>query len=500
MINVIKGSAVKELDAKHILKHEISSWDLMEKAAQAFVHWYVGLFDPSLSTAIFCGTGNNGGDGLAIGRILHRQGYRVLICLVGDPTQGSSDFKSNLKRLPADLSVLEFKPGDKLAHLQSEVLIDALFGVGLNRPLEGKYKELVEALNQASGKRIAIDLPSGLPSDGVGFGTAVKADYTLTFQFPKLALLIPENAPFSGKVVVQDIGIDPILMEEFSSGRYFLEEKDVPSLHREFSRFSHKGDFGKVLLVGGSQGKIGAVYLAGKAALKTGSGLVSALVPVCGLNVLQSSCPEMMVICSQGKAALKGDIPIRIQEFDAVGIGPGMGLSESSSNFLKKILLSGVKHLVIDADGLNHLAHKPSLLELLPPHAVLTPHLKEFDRLVGKCKDHIERLAKAKNFAAKYDCYLVLKGANTVITSPAGKQWFNSTGTHYMATAGAGDVLTGMLTSFLGQGYGAEKAALCGVYHHGLAGELAGEQNRRGTMATDILDRIPQTFTQLNIL
>ena len=287
-----------------------------------------------------------------------------------------------------------------------------------------------------------------------------------------------------------DIGISDGFLENFDSQKFFVQQKDIKSFHKVFHKFSHKGDFGRVLLIGGSKGKAGAIVLASTAALRAGSGLVHAYIDESERVILQSAVPEVMVA---GKEEIES-----LEKFDAIGIGPGWG-QEVDLVFYGNLLKAYNKPMVIDADGINLLATDPDLIPLIPKGSILTPHIKEFQRLTGRASNHLERLQKAKDFAIQYGLYLVLKGAYTSISCPDGKQFFNSSGNKYMATAGSGDVLTGIITSFLGQGYSSLNASICGVFHHGLAGELASLENKRGTIASDIVKSIPKTYIELDI-
>lgn len=497
MQKIIPGFQVEKIDQAFILDQDINSFDLMERAAETFCHWLLGRLDRDASIAVFCGTGNNGGDGLAIARILCSKGFSVKVFYVGNLSRASIDFDLNINILPDHISFEEARTGH-LVDFDSNVIIDAVFGVGINRPLEGSQLALIGFLNCLEATKISVDLPSGLPSDDMLKGVAFKADYTVSFQFPKLALLFPEHAEYVGELVVLDIGMGSSHFKDFSGQGFFIQKKDIPGRHIKFNRFSHKGTYGKVMLVGGSYGKMGSINLSCRAALRTGSGLVSCFVPRCGVAILQSGLPEAMVESSVGEFELNKEGLHELGRFDALGVGPGMGTNPDAKVVLEFILQNFQKPIVLDADALNILSSNPHLLVLLRQNMVLTPHLVEFERLVGKCKDHKERIKKAKDFCVDYQCVLVLKGANTLITLPDGKQFFNSSGNQYMATAGSGDTLTGILTSFLGQGYTPENAAVCGVYHHGLAGELASVGKWRGTIASDIIEKIPETFRMLH--
>lgn len=498
MQKIISGPDIKQLDDQYVLKRNISSFALMERAARAFCTWFVNRYDPGISVAVFCGTGNNGGDGLAISRLLAGEGYSVRAFFLGDISRAAVDFNKNLGIMPENVCLLEVAE-DSILDIRPDVIIDAVFGAGINRPVEDPHLRLIRTLNSREAVKIAVDLPSGLPTDSVLEGEAFIADHTVSFQFPKLSLLFPEHGRYTGELHVLDIGIDPVFFDAFSSQVYYIAPDDVRGRHINFGKFSHKGTFGKVMMIGGSYGKIGAMVLAGKAALKTGSGLVSCYLPRCGVDIMQTAVPEIMVESGQGDLELMALGLKDLDRFDALGMGPGMGTGENPRVCLQYVLENYSKPLVIDADAINILAAHRHLMAVLRENMLLTPHLKEFERLVGPCKDHVERMEKARSFSRNHRCVLILKGAYTLISLPDGRQFFNSSGTQYMATGGSGDVLTGVLTSFLGQGYSPENAAICGVYHHGLAGELASKNRLRGTIASDIVESIPATFAALKI-
>ncbi|WP_373495198.1 NAD(P)H-hydrate dehydratase [Aquiflexum sp.] len=490
MLSIISGKRVSELDKSFIQAKGISSLDLMENAALSFCDWYYGQF-PYIDQSMyfFCGPGNNGGDGLAIARLLSNSVEKITLVYFKEVEDCSKDYQSNFYRLPKKVEKIHIDDFD-FAIGNSAIIVDCIFGVGINRPVEGKYKEAIEKLIGIDADKISVDIPSGIPADTVLEGEAFNADFTITFQFPKLSLLFPEHAEYTGKIEILDIGISNDFLKKFAEQRFFVEEEDIPSLHKQFHNFSHKGDYGKVLLLGGSTGKVGAILLASKAALRTGSGLVSSLIPNEERIILQIAIPVVMVYTFEDFESFN--------DFDAIGIGPGWGGNVDIS-FFENLLCSYSKPMVIDADGLNALARNPKLMNSIPKNSILTPHLKEFERLVGACKNHRERIDKAKDFSVQYGIYLVLKGAFTCISCPDGNQYFNSTGNKYIATAGSGDVLTGMITSILGQGYSSLNAAICGVYHHGLAGELASKKLRRGLIASDIIKKIPETYRLMGI-
>jgi NAD(P)H-hydrate epimerase len=493
MQKILTGKQVKELDELYIRDLGITSYQLMERAANEFCHWYTTCFGPEKIIGIYCGTGNNGGDGLAIARILANKGYVINVGLIGNSDKGSLDFSNNLKVLPEGIRVSQW---ENVHHV--DVIIDAIFGVGINRPLEGNYLELVQMLNQKEGIKISVDMPSGLPADGPAFGEVFQANHTVSFQFPKLSLLFPEHAMYVGELVIKNIGMEARHFEPFVSEQYFFSGEFLFTYHKTFHAFSHKGDFGRIILAGGSYGKMGAICLSTKAALRTGSGLVFCKVPGCGVNILQSTIPEAMVLPHSFEMDI--DEKLDFTGIDAIGIGPGLGKGEHAQKLLEKVLKSYLGPTVLDADAINILGERRDWISLLHANVILTPHLKEFERLTGvKTDNHLERINLSRKFSREHNCTLVLKGAFSLISFPDGNQVFNQSGTMYMATGGSGDVLTGMLTSLLGQGYSIKNAAICGVFHHGNAGELAGRKLRRGTMASDIVENIPQSYIEWGI-
>jgi NAD(P)H-hydrate epimerase len=488
MLKIFRGNQVRFLDEQHVQLSGQKSIDLMEVAAVKFVNWFLEhRFDKSLPIFIYCGAGNNGGDGFAIARLLP-SGFSVSVvkCFETD-LQLSTDAAINFGKLPVHVSIFSW---EDFQNESKGILIDAFLGVGLEGELRDFAKSIINQINSFEGIRISVDVPSGLASDAISRDLVVKADFTCTFAFPKLALLFPEHSEFVGELELLDIGILKEANETINSNFFYIQQADIRSLHPHFHRFSHKGNFGKILLIGGSPGKMGALVLACKAALRTGSGLVTGLLDKKERSILQIAIPEAMVIWDE--------LP-DLTSFDAIGIGPGWGVLERK-DFFQKLLKEYKKPIVIDADGLNLLSLHRDLISFLPPFSILTPHVGEFDRLMARTSmDHLERLKLATEFAQEHQVILLLKGAHTVISLPDGRQLFNSTGTQYMATGGSGDVLTGMITSFLGMGCSPENAAILGVFHHGLAGELAGKKFRRSLIASDIIEEISATYLALDI-
>ncbi len=485
MIPILKGDQISQLDRKHLELSGQSSLELMESAANSFCKWFISRFSKEGRISIFCGQGNNGGDGYAIARILKAQGFDLSIIHCHDRKNMSPDSQSNLDRLPDSIAVFDLS--DRLP--ESEVLIDAFLGVGLKGQLRESAAGVIAKMNSFKGIKVAIDMPSGLPSEGLGSEGCFNADYTVSFAQPKLSQLLPENQEYVGELVVRDIGILQVASGYFETEYFYVNESYVRGNHLSFGRFSHKGDFGKVMLVGGSKGKMGAILLSGESAFRTGSGLVFISVDEDQSDIVQNGLKEAMVLSETSP---------EVSSLDAIGIGPGWGIDHRKQQ-LEYLFDRADSPLVLDADALNVISKNKELLDKIPETSIITPHLIEFDRIAGKSNNQEERWDKAKDLAISKNIFVVLKGANTQISAPDGRQYFNSTGSQFMATAGSGDVLTGVITSLLGQGYSPLNASILGVFHHGLAGEIASENFGRGTMARDIIQSIPESFSRLGV-
>lgn len=458
---------------QHTLQQQcISSEALMERAATQLFTWIDAKYQSApVAIHLFCGIGNNGGDGLALARLLCEQGYPLAVYIVSYGVTPSGDFRINVERLQERGVVPDYLTEKSAfpALSTTDVVVDAIFGIGLNRPPEAWVARLIAHINAAAAFVISVDMPSGLPVDRAPWaGAVVQASQVLTFHAPKLPFFLPQTGPYVAQWEVLDIGLDAAFLHNTDTAYTLVDKAAALALYRPRSRFSHKGTYGHAVLVGGSYGKIGAVHLASKACLAAGSGLVTALVPQCGYLPLQTAVPELMVVTDAAEKHLTAMVlPFAPK---AIGVGIGMGTHEQTAKAFGAFLTAVQSPLVVDADGLNLLAQHPELLTQLPPQSILTPHPKELERLLGKWEDDFEMLAKAQAFADRYNAILVLKGAYTV-TLYRGKGYVNSTGNPGMATAGSGDVLTGMLTGLLAQGYTPLHAAVFGVYLHGLAGD-----------------------------
>jgi NAD(P)H-hydrate epimerase len=499
MLPLLISSQIREADAYTIAHEPISSVDLMERASKAFVGWFVNHFpDKKQTIAVYCGTGNNGGDGLAIARILCDHGYcnmNVKITRFSDKT--SDDFNTNLKRLKkTSIAVSELKLSSKLPEEKANLIIDAMLGSGLNKPLAGDYKALVEYLNPLQKTTVAVDIPTGFYSEGeiTTDATILKADLVITFQQPKLNFLLPESAPHIGCWEAVKIGLSENFISSVDTPYFFVEEKDVRQLIKPRHKFSNKGTYGHALIIAGKNETMGAALLCSSACAHTGAGLTTACIPQSGLVALNSSMPEVMAIIRN-----ENEIPdIGWDKFNTIGIGPGLGKGADTLKLLKAIFNNYKKPVVIDADALNILAENKALLNIIPPGSILTPHMKEFDRLFGNHTNWWQRLQTAKQKAAEYNINIILKNDYTITVTPEGKLYFNSTSNAAMATGGMGDVLTGVITSLLAQKYSPQDACILGVYIHGKAGdELALPNRMHVVLPGRIIAQLPLTMAKL---
>ncbi len=379
------------------------------------------------------------------------------------------------------------------------MVVDALFGSGLTRPVKGFPGEIIKLINTSSALKIAIDIPSGLFADTTSKsadGEIIRADYTLSFQFPKLALLLPENDAFVGSWHLLDIGLHPDFIKKVSVRNFYSTRQEASFILNPRKKFSHKGTYGHALLIAGSYGKMGAAVLAAHAALRAGVGLLHVHIPKVGYSIMQTTLPEAMLSIDRYDNYFS-DIP-ELAMYNAIGVGPGLGTQHQSQMALKLLIQQFKLPMVFDADALNILAENKTWLAFLPHYSILTPHPKEFERLAGKWNDDFERLEKQREFAKKFQLVVILKGAHTSICTPRGDCYFNSTGNPGMATAGSGDVLTGVLTSLLAQDYGPVEAAILGVFLHGLAGDVATRKlGEEAMIAGDIVKNLGKAFRKL---
>ncbi len=496
-MKILTSEQIRRIDAETIKREGIPSLELMKRAATAFYNRFTERFpDKNISVLIFSGVGNNGGDGLVIARLLHKSGYSLKVCVVEYSDQYSEDCAHNLRRVKAEnIAYCKIKAEKDIPDMDRyDVVIDGIFGTGLSREVSGIAAQVIGRINESEKPVISIDVPSGLFLERKT-SFAVQATETITFQIPKLALYLPENRDFTGDVRIVDIGLDREAIAEAESYMYFTEMGEIASLLKPLEKFAHKGTEGHALIIGGSLGKTGSVCLAAKAALKTGCGLVTAYLPQCGVPVIQSNFPEAMAIEDQHREHIS-DIRYSLHP-DAIGIGIGMGQHPETQDALHRFLQNNRTPLVIDADGLNILAQHREWISLLPPKTILTPHPKELSRLIGEWSNDYDKIQKTRLFAKENDLVVVIKGAYSLIID-AESVYLNSTGTPALATAGSGDVLTGMITSLLAQGYKPTDAARVGVYLHGLTADLTKEQiHPRSFIAGDIIGHIGDAYWKL---
>lgn len=494
MQKIFSAEQIRRADVYTIQHEPVSSVDLMERAATACFEWIRASMPEKRRIAIVCGTGNNGGDGLVLARLLGSCSSAETYIL--DFGRHSADFDINLERLKQCQSAKIHCLGisDSLVvSADTELLIDAVFGTGLSRVAEGPYADAIAAMNRChDALRIAIDVPSGLFADEhTPNGAAVfQADVTLTFQFAKQAFLFAENHRFVGNFVVLPIGLSHDYIDNEPTQRFLVDHISLPDNVANRPKFSHKGTFGHVLLVAGSYGKMGAAILSARACLRTGAGLVTTHIPKQGVVCMQSAFPEAMVSID-GDEAVFSSFPADWERYNVVAVGPGIGTSDKTQAAISQLLSQCAKPMVIDADAINCIAMKKSLLDDIPTDSILTPHPKEFERLAGKWDNDFERLKKQCDMSQKYGVIIVFKGAHTTVSLPDGRTFFNTTGNPGMSTAGSGDVLTGIIAGLMAQGLSPAEAAVCGVFLHGRAGDRAFSDKGNGLIASDIVENVP---------
>jgi hydroxyethylthiazole kinase-like uncharacterized protein yjeF len=493
-MKILSAKQIKELDDFTIKQEPVSSIDLMERASNAFVQWLIEKFDKNKKIKIFCGPGNNGGDGLAIARMLLGKSYKVEVFSIKSESN-SKDFHENKLKLEKLTKLHQVQNRTDIPSFsESDIIIDAIFGSGLNRPAEGLFSDCISAINKSSSTIIAVDIASGLYCDEhTPAGSIIQPAYTISFQLPKLAFFLPENEKYVGEWRLTEIGLNKDYIEKAHTSFYLTTGDSVKGWIKKRTRFSHKGTYGRTLIIAGSYGMIGAAVLAARSCLRTGAGLCRTYVPKCGYEILQTAIPENMVLTDPDFDSIT-EIP-DLKPYTSIAVGPGLGEKEGTKKALTKLLNSTKLPLVIDAGALNIIASEKSLLNIIPAGSILTPHPKEFERLTGPAVNDFERLNQVRSLSEKTKSFIVLKGAYTVIASPQGELHFNSTGNPGMATAGSGDVLTGIIASLLSQGYEPFKAAILGVYLHGYAGDAAAAKlSDAPLMASDIIEGIPAFF------
>ena len=501
-MKILSSAQLKELDKYTIIHEPIASIDLMERAARALTEAIVQRWDKSFDIVVFAGPGNNGGDALAIARMLSKKGYRVEVFLFNTKGKLSEECQTNLDRLKTCGSIYfteistQFDPPNLT---EKHLVIDGLFGSGLNKPLNGGFAAVVKYINSSKAQVVAIDIPSGLMGEDNTYNVRsniIRADVTLSIQLPKLSFLFPENEDIVGEWEVLDIQLKQSFIDSVSSAYSILEEPEVRSLVKPRKRFAHKGTFGHGLLIAGSYGMAGASILSAKACLKSGIGLLTVHAPIHNHDLLQVTVPEAIVHTDIQERYFAQ--PTHLNKYSALAIGPGLGREEDTALAMMEQIQGSNLPIVLDADAINILSTHRNWLSRLPKRCILTPHLGELERLIGKCLDTYERLIKVKELASYLQSYIIVKGAWTCIVTPEGNFHFNPTGNPGMATGGSGDVLTGILLGLLAQGYSREEACKLGVYVHGMAGDIAAEEKTEISMtANDIIEALPIAWKKI---
>jgi hydroxyethylthiazole kinase-like uncharacterized protein yjeF len=499
MLPLLLSQQIRQADAYTIANEPIAAIDLMERASKAFVGWFINHFpDKSRVISFYCGTGNNGGDGLAIARLLKDHQYKNISVKIARFSQKESDdFVTNHKRLQqSGIGITEISNGESFPQDNAEILIDALLGSGLNKPLAGDYQKLVNHINNLNRAVVAVDVPTGFFSEGQidPKATTIKADLVITFQQPKINFLLPESAPYINCWEAVNIGISEKYLQSLYSSYMFTEEKDIRAMLKPRHKFSNKGTYGHALIIAGQAKTMGAALLSSSAAAHAGAGLTTACIPESGLTALNGYLPEIMAIVRDEKALPE----VEWQKFNAIAIGPGLGKGNDAINLLKALLKNYKKPIVVDADALNLLGEDKELLKKLPVGSILTPHMKEFDRLFGEHKSWWDRLQTGIALAKELNFCIVLKNDYTITISPDGKCYFNPTSNAAMASGGMGDVLTGVIAALLAQKYSPLEACLIGTYVHGKAGDELALPNRLNVVLPGrLINQLPATMAKL---
>lgn len=498
---ILSAKQVPIADAYTVERENIQSVDLMKRAAQYAFSYILKTSTNNNQFIIFAGTGNNGGDGLFIAKFLAERNASVSVYIITSSHHESNDFSIAYKELSSlhdkkNLSINTIESFSIKNIPKTAIIIDAIFGTGLNRSISGVAADCIKFCNTLPHRKIAIDIPSGLFADiPTPHDTPVlRASETLTFNAPKFQFLFAENEQYTGTVHIFDIDLKTPFHEK-ELPYQFVSQKEISIRIKNRNQFSHKGTYGHALLIAGSYGKIGAAILASRSCLQTGCGLLTVHTPQCGYSIIQTAIPEAMVDVDNNDKVCS-NIPSSIT-YKAIGIGPGIGTNELTKSALTTLFNTSKNPLVLDADALNILAQNDTLWEYVPENSIITPHPGEFDRLTQSHTNGYERFLSAIKFAQKHCCIVVLKEHYTKIILPSGAVFFNSTGNPYMATAGSGDVLTGMILSLLSQGYKPSDAAIVAVYLHGCAGDIMAKNSEgiwHPIIASDIIAGISKAY------
>ena len=499
-MKLFTSEQIRKADVYTIEHEPISGIDLMERAATNTFNFIIDNFENNTNYKILAGPGNNGGDGLVIARLLADKDINTEVFIIKFTDKYSDDFSTNLERLKEQnkIKITEITLAAQLPKFEKQdIIIDAIFGSGLSRPIEGFIADIIHNLNKLSNTIISIDIPSGLFGEDNSkniYENIIIADQTISFQFPKISFLLPENSKYLGKIKIIPIGIHPEYIAKTETNYFYTLKNNIKLKTRK--KYDHKGNYGHALLFAGGYGKSGAGILSCKACLRSGVGLLSAFIPKSSYHIFQTVTPETMVY-TYDDVKNTAEIP-DLSAFNAMGIGPGIGTNRLSLAIISELIQKYNKAMVIDADALNILAENKHLFKHLPENTILTPHPGEFKRLTKDYKNDTEKLELLKNLAVENKVYVVLKGAHSIVATPNGEFYFNSTGNPGMATAGSGDVLTGVILALLAQNYSPKDAAIFGAFIHGLSGDIA--KNKVGEIsliASDIIDNLPGAFFEI---
>ena len=504
MMKIFTSSQIHELDKYTIENEPISSIDLMERAAIALTQAIMDTWDAETPVVVFAGPGNNGGDALAVARMLAERHYSVEAFLFNTSGHLSPDCEENRDRLRAQHNIKAFtevvQEFDPPVLTKDVLVVDGLFGSGINKPLSGGYAALVKYVNSSNAQVVSIDLPSGMMTEDNTYNVKaniIRADVTLTLGCKKLCMMMPDLQPLFGHIRVLDIDLSQEYIDKTETQYSIIEENDIRRMFIPRDEFVHKGNMGHALVIAGSYGMAGAAVLATRACLRSGVGKVTVHVPKRNYDIMSISVPEAIMQMDKEETIFAQ--PADYKGYEAIGIGPGLGQNENTAIAVIAQIRSNKTPMVIDADALNILSTHRAWMQQLPEGLILTPHPRELDRLVGvSSSDDFERLTRARELSQQLRAYVILKGHYSALCMPNGHIIFNSTGNAGMATAGSGDVLTGIITGLLARGYSRENAAIMGMYLHGLAGDLAAEElGEESLTASDIINYLPKAFCQL---
>jgi len=502
LMKVFSSLQVREIDKLTIENEPVTSINLMERASVKFTQWFTRKFDSSYPVVVFAGPGNNGGDALGISRMLIERKYQVLVYQLSTGPSLSLDCAINLERLKTYTNPIILEPG-KMGEFPTiepgAVVIDGIFGSGLNRPVEGTAAALIQHVNRNARTIVSVDIPSGLFGEDNRSNipeNIIKANFTVSFEFPFLSFFMSGNELFTGQWEVVPIGLHKDSIDNTDSLYVTINAENIRDLLIPRKKYSHKGSYGHALVIAGRTGMMGAAVLAARSCLRGGAGLTTVCVPQSGMDILQIAAPEALTLARKSDAFFDEVSDLSI--YQAIACGPAIGTSVETAAALHKLIVSAKVPLVLDADALTLLSEHEEWIDQLPKGSVLTPHPKEFDRLAGASADMYSRHLKQLEFAKKHKILVVLKGANTIVSSGEGKSYINTSGNPGMATGGTGDVLTGLVTSMIAQGYSSLDATLIGVFIHGLAGDIALQTSSvESLIAGDLIDNFGSAFRQV---